>query len=278
MSVDLSHGVFVALGGGGMRGVAHLGVLSELEAEGVRVRGIAGASSGSLLGALWLTAGTEAGMQRVREFVTSGRARKLPDFGESGQSYGLLRKLGHAARLVRALALRHMLTTAEMLDQVAFFLPEVDIGSLRVPFLAVAADSRSGDEVRLGSGPLREAVAASSAMPGLVPPIPWSERLLQDGGSVAEIPVPAARSLGSPVLAVETSEGLPPFNERGDRLPRALFRAAAMGWQALRRRLVADADGVIAPAVNHIHWADFNAVDEAVAAGRVAARAFRSTC
>ena len=274
MSADLSRGAFVALGGGGMRGVAHLGVLGELEAEGVAIRGLTGSSSGSLLGALWLTAGTEAAVERVREFVTSGRGRKLPDFGESGQSYGLVRKLGHAARLVRALALRHMLTTEEMLDHVAFFLPDVAIESLRVPFVAVAADSRTGDEVRLGAGPLRLAVAASSAMPGLVPPISWGERLLQDGGSVAEIPVPAARELGSPVLAVETSEELPPYNEHGDRLPRALFRAAAMGWQALRRRLVAEADGVIAPAVNHLHWADYRSVDEAVAAGRAAARAF----
>ena len=76
------------------------------------------------------------------------------------------------------------------------------------------------------------------------------------------------------MLAVETSEELPPYNEHGDRLPRALFRAAAMGWQALRRRLVAEADGVIAPAVNHLHWADYRSVDEAVAAGRAAARAF----
>jgi hypothetical protein len=55
-----------------------------------------------------------------------------------------------------------------------------------------------------------------------------------------------------------------------------MFRAAAMGWQALRRRLLAEADAVVAPAVNHLHWADYHTVDEAVDAGRAAVRRFLS--
>ena len=91
---------------------------------------------------------------------------------------------------------------------------------------------------------------------------------------MAEIPVAAARSSGSPVVAGEVSEGLPPARPDRDRLPRAMFRAAAMGWRALRLRLLAEADAVIAPEVNHLHWADYRAIDEAVEAGRAAARAF----
>lgn len=125
----------------------------------------------------------------------------------------------------------------------------------------------------LDRGPLRLAIAASSAMPGVVAPYPWQGRRLQDGGTVAEIPVRAARDLGSPVLAVETSEGLPAGDPDRDRLPKAMFRAAAMGWQALRRRLLAEADFVVSPKVNHLYWADYSAVDTAVAAGRTAARA-----
>ena len=53
-----------------------------------------------------------------------------------------------------------------------------------------------------------------------------------------------------------------------------MFRAAAMGWRALRLRLLAEADAVVAPAVNHLHWADYRALDEAVEAGRAATRAF----
>jgi len=53
-----------------------------------------------------------------------------------------------------------------------------------------------------------------------------------------------------------------------------MFRGAAMGWQELRRRMLAEADAVIAPAVNDLHWGDYHRVDEAVEAGRAAARAF----
>jgi predicted acylesterase/phospholipase RssA len=111
-------------------------------------------------------------------------------------------------------------------------------------------------------------------MPGLVAPLAIDGRRLQDGGAVAEIPVAAAMEMGSPVLAVEVSEALPAGDPDRDRLPRAMFRAAAMGWQALRKRTLADADAVITPRVNHVHWADYDAVDGVIAAGREAGRRF----
>ncbi|NWF99738.1 MAG: patatin-like phospholipase family protein, partial [Thermoanaerobaculaceae bacterium] len=271
----------LALGGGGMRGVAHLGVLAALEEAGVKVAGIAGTSSGALLGALWIVAGAEGAIARVREYVASGRARAMTDIAGEYEGRGLgvlLRRIGHWVALARLLTRRTLLTHEEFLAHVAFFLPDWQIADLATPLVAVATDTESGDEVRLGSGSLRLAVAASSAMPGLAPPVPWQGRRLQDGGAVAEIPVGAARTLGSPVLAVEVSEGLPPARPDRDRIPRAMFRAAAMGWRALRQRLLAEADAVLAPAVNHLHWADYHSVDEAVAAGRAAARDFLQCC
>ena len=76
------------------------------------------------------------------------------------------------------------------------------------------------------------------------------------------------------MVAVDVSEALPPVGAGADRVPRVLFRTAAMGWAELRRRILEDADAVIAPAVNHLHWAEYRALDEAVEAGRVAAREF----
>lgn len=266
--------VVVALGGGGMRGVAHLGVLEVLCEKGVQVVGVAGTSSGALLGALWLTLRTES-VERVRAFVTSGRARSLPDFHELGQG-SLWQRATTALRVLRILLRKALLSEDQMLDYVRFFLPDAPIESLAVPFVAVATDTLTGEEVWLSRGSLVRAVAASSAMPGLVNPIFIDGRFLQDGGAVAEIPVRAARGLGSPVLAVEVSEGLPMGYPGKDGVARAMLRAAAMGWQALRQRLLAEADFVIAPRVNHLHWADYHAVDEAIEAGREAAKAFFS--
>jgi NTE family protein len=279
-SLDLSRGVVLALGGGGMRGLAHLGVLAELETAGIEVRGLAGTSSGALMGALWLLNGAEPAIQRVRAFVTSGLVSDVPDLdgtANHGSGPAFWRNLRRAATLIRAVVGGPALNRQQLLERVAFFLPETQIETLPSPFVVVATDSATGEEVRLTSGSLRLAIAGSSAMPGLVSPIVWAGRPIQDGGAVAEIPVRAARALGAPVVAVEVSEATQPLGRGGDRVPTALFRAAAMGWGELRRRILAEADAVIAPAVNHLHWAAYRALDEAVEAGRVAARTFLSS-
>jgi NTE family protein len=242
----------------------------------VRVAAVAGTSSGALLGALWLLEGTGGAVARVRGFARSRVGRRIVDPLAAGPDDGLelVRRARRMAGLLRLVVTRHQVTQRTFLERVAFFLPDVGIAELPRPFVAVAADSLTGGEVRLGRGRLRHAVAASSAMPGLVAPFEIDGRCLQDGGAVAEVPVSAARALGAPVLAIEVSEALPVGRPGRDRVPRAMFRAAAMGWQELRRRILAEADAVIAPAVNHLHWADYHRVDEAVAAGRAAARAF----
>jgi NTE family protein len=268
--------VTVALGGGGARGLAHLGVLDELERGGVRVAAVAGTSSGALLGSLWLLGGTDVAVARVRSFAGSRLGRRVADplaAGPAGR-LDLWRRTRRLVALFRLVVTRHQVTRRTFLERVAFFLPDVGIAELPRQFVAVATDSSTGREVRLGTGSLRLAVAASSAMPGLVAPFEVEGKRLQDGGAVAEIPVAAARALGGPVLAVEVSEALPAGQPDRDRAPRAMFRAAAMGWQELRRRMLAEANAVIAPAVNDLHWADYQRVDEAVEAGRAAARAF----
>jgi NTE family protein len=274
---DVSRGVVLALGSGGVRGLAHLGFLAELEKEGVEVRAIAGTSSGALMGALWLLNGAEPAIQKVRAFMVSGLVEDVPDLegtADHGSGPAIWRRLRRAGTLIRAVLAGPLLSREQLFERVAFFLPETPIEALPRPFVVVATDSATGEEVRLTRGSLRLAVTASSAMPGLVSPIVWAGRPIQDGGAVAEIPVRAARALGSPVVAVEVSEATQPLARGGDRVPTALFRAAAMGWAELRRRLLEEADAVVAPAVNHLHWGEYRALDEAVEAGRVAARRF----
>ncbi|MDD5562318.1 MAG: patatin-like phospholipase family protein [Thermoanaerobaculaceae bacterium] len=275
--VDPTRGVVLALGGGGVRGVAHLGVLAEFERAGVEVIGIAGTSSGALMGALWLLSGAEPALRAVGTFaaaMSDGDAPDLEGSADRGGGPHLWARVRHAATLLKAMAWGPPVSAKELVARVAALLPDTSIEALPRPFAVVATDSATGAEVRLTRGPLRLAVAASSAMPGLAEPVLWDGRPLQDGGAVAEIPVGAARELGGPVVAVEVSEALTPLDRGAGQVPKVLFRVAAMGWQELRRRILAEADAVIAPAVNHLHWADYGAIDAAVAAGRAAAREF----
>jgi NTE family protein len=274
--LDLAGGVVLALGGGGVRGLAHLGVLAEFERAGVEVSGIAGTSCGATMGALWLLSGAEPALRAVNNFMAVIAGDDPPDLegATDGRGHRAWGRFRHAATLLKAMAWGPSVTANKLVARIALLLPDTSIEALPRPFAVVATDSATGAEVRLTHGPLRVAVAASSAMPGLAHPVPWGGRLLQDGGAVAEIPVGAARDLGGPVVAVEVSEALPPLDRGAWEIPKVLFRVAAMGWQELRRRMLAEADAVIAPAVNHLHWADYGAVDVAVAAGRVAAQEF----
>jgi NTE family protein len=276
-------GVTLALGGGGARGLAHVGVLAALEEAGVAVQAVAGTSAGAVVGGMWAALGSAAATERCwREFFASGLLPpSLPDLhlaaDVSSRDNLLLqfaRRIRTGATVVLALE-RESLVAREDLDRVLeFLLPDVLIEDLPLPFAAVATDLATGEPVALRSGPLRLAVTASSAVPGVVTAVAVDGHYLIDGGVVADVPVGQARGLGPwPVVAVDAGE------EPGDvepdhlKVPLALMRAGVMTHRALRRRLLERADLVISPSVGSIHWSEFGRAEEALAAGRAAARA-----
>jgi NTE family protein len=276
-----AEGVVLALGGGGARGLAHVGVLEVLERSGVPVAGVAGTSAGAVVGAMWLTLGNAPAVsRRWREFLNAGFPSALPDVRLTSTVTSRDNLLLHFARRLRqgamvALALeRTSLVSHEDFDQgIAFLLPDVSIEELPKPFAAVATDFDTGEPVTLRNGSLRLAVAASSAVPAVLLPYVVGGRTLIDGGTVADLPVEQARALARrPVLAVDAGEGWPPEDASAITLPRAMMRGANMTHRALRRLQVREADLVLRPAVGHMHWSDFGRFEEAIDAGRAAAQ------
>lgn len=275
-----SHGVVLALGGGGARGLAHLGVLSVLEEADVRVRGVAGTSAGAVLGAMWLALGSvDAAMRHWEEFIAAGLLPPLPDVrltddvtSRDNLLLQFARKVQQGATVALALGRRSLITAADFDRAIAFLIPDLEIEELHVPFAAVATDFETGRAVALTSGSLRLAVAASCAIPGVLPPYHVGGRALVDGGVVADVPVAEARALAAgPVLAIATGESTGAENPDNMTVPRAMLRAGLMTHEALRAHVLAGADLVLRPAVNGIHWSEFPRSAEAVAAGQVAA-------
>ncbi len=177
--------VGLALGSGGARGAAHVGVLKVLEREGVKISAIAGSSIGAMVGGAY-AAGIP--LSRIEEeWLTTSRTRLLrsflPTFPRTGLSSGA--------------GLRRYLRE---------ILGEVRIEELPIPFAAVATDLDTGEAVVLRSGPLVEAIRASTAIPGVFQPVRWEGRLLVDGGMVEPLPVRVCRELGAEVvIAVDTN-------------------------------------------------------------------------
>ena len=170
--------ITLALGGGGIRGVAHIGVLRALERHGFTVKAIAGTSAGGLIGALYAAGKTPDELQAV---VTNLDQKKL-----------FTRDNKHDPSLLGIAGLVQLLT--ELLGERSF-------SDLTLPFACTAVDTLSGREVILHHGSVLQAVTATVAVPGVFPPVRIDGFTLIDGGVLDSVPVRLARWL-NPRLSV----------------------------------------------------------------------------
>lgn len=265
----------LALGGGAARGLAHIGVLRALAREGIPVDFLAGTSMGAVVGGAYAASrDPEAIETSFREVLLSDGFRKtrLSFLKESKERRGGL--LYSVSRLVKqgiVYGINTMrpsfLSAEEFAQSMGAVLPDVAIEDLSIPFGCVALDIRRAEEVVLRHGPLREAVAASAAIPGILPPRRIDGRVLVDGGWVDKVPVLPAFLMGADVvIAVDISADLDAAKsyERGlDVVIRANAIKDAV-LTGMHRRI---ADVVIEPDVKHVHWADFEAATTCIEAG-----------
>lgn len=163
----------LALGGGGMKGLAHLGALSVLEKQGIKPDLVAGCSIGALVGV----------------FYASGMP--LADIREVFLKQDLL-------DLMRIRLDGKWLIDVDALgDFLRFTLPYGRFEDLPTPFFAVCTDIENGEEVVLRSGQLAPAVLASTAVPGVFAPVQIGDRWLIDGGLFNNLPVQVLRDQGA---------------------------------------------------------------------------------
>ncbi len=180
-------GIVLALGAGGARGLAHIGVLQVLAEQDIPVRAIAGSSIGAQVGALYARLGDPAQIARIAMGVDWKQTLQLflPDLGSGGLSSG-----------------------RKIMEFLQTHLGAARIEDLTLPYTAVATDLHSGEEVLLRRGRVVDAVRASISLPGLLSPFLHGERLLVDGGIVNPVPFDVARALyGGPVVAVAVHQG-----------------------------------------------------------------------
>ncbi len=179
-----STGIALALGGGCARGWSHIGVLRALDEAGIEISMIAGTSIGALVGGCYL-AGKLDQLEEFARSLTKRRIFGLLDLNLRGN--GLFGGMKLDARL------------REHLDGTL-------VEDLPKPFVAVAAEIRTGHEVWLNSGSLVTAMRASYALPGVFEPVSCNGRALVDGALVDPVPVSVCRAYEQPlVVAVNLS-------------------------------------------------------------------------
>jgi len=175
MSQRQKPNVGVALSGGGLRGLAHLGVLQVLEENGIPVNVIAGTSMGGIIAGLYA-----AGVSLERLIAFAERTGLMDLASPDRHWRGLFCQKRMAARL------------ADLLGS-----EEITFEELRIPAAVVAADLETGDLIILDKGPLIPALLATSAFPILFSPVRHEGRWLVDGGVLNNLPVDIVRWMGA---------------------------------------------------------------------------------
>lgn len=277
----------LALGGGGARGYAHLGVLKILLAADIPINVIAGTSMGAVIGAVYAAG---YGIEEMEDIAFQIRWRQM---------FGLVDPSIPRQGLIDGNRLEeyfHILTRGKEFNQ------------LEKALVVIATDIISGEEVRISSGPVARALRASTALPGIFRPVKAGPHLLVDGSVSTPVPVAAAQAAGAEVVvAVDVCSKV----DRADVLTQArkwcaeiaLKKGRKIIWPDNLRRLlnssmpesiniisrslelseqyfgVLEQGGVspknyilVKPAVESIRWYEFHKAEKCIRAGEAAGR------
>ncbi|MBN2360541.1 MAG: patatin-like phospholipase family protein [Deltaproteobacteria bacterium] len=242
--------IALVLGGGGARGFAHVGVLRVLVQEKVPIDLIVGTSVGSLIGALYAA--------NPDVFELEWKAFEIDKDDLFDYSF-----FSAKAGLVKGEAIKEFVRKNVRWPLIEQF---------PVRYIAVATDLNNGERVEFKSGPIVDAVRASVAIPGVFSPTRVGDRLLVDGGVVANIAVDTAKANGADiVIASNISQKVVDY-QVDDMLSTILQSITIMMSEAAESQLQ-HADVVVTPDIGDVGTLDFSQKKRCMQAGIEAAKA-----
>ncbi|AMG30217.1 serine protease [Grimontia hollisae] len=280
----------VALGGGGAKGAAHVGVLKALEEMHIPVDYIAGTSMGAYVGGLYATgmsadeigammesldwnAGYQdrvyRGERRIRDKKHEDRYNLSTNFGFDFKSLKTPQGIVQGQNMIRILR--------ESTGNLPAF---SSFDQMVMPYRAVATDIEYLVPVVIGEGQLTEAMLASMAVPGALPPVELDGRYLVDGGPVNNLPVDVVKAMGADiVIAVDISTDYYPAKELGSYLQVMNQLVNFMVRQSTEKQIgnMDEHDVLLAPDVGDMETTEFDRVPEALQKGYEIAMANRET-
>ncbi len=172
----------LALGSGGARGFAHLGVIMALEDAGIPIHLIAGSSMGALVASFY---GAEIDLNRLYKLSTAFKRKYFLDF--------TVPKMG-------------FISGKKIKEFIKVFTHGKNIEDLSIPIAIVATDLLTGEKVVFNQGPVADAVRASISIPGIFVPEKINGRILVDGGVSDRVPISVVKDMGADiVIAVDVS-------------------------------------------------------------------------
>ncbi|HEU4963067.1 MAG TPA: patatin-like phospholipase family protein [Bacilli bacterium] len=235
----------LALGAGGARGFAHVGVLQVLEQMNVPIDLIAGSSMGALVGALYCS-GMET--KYIESLAVNLKRRHWIDF--------TVPKMG-------------FVNGNRIMEMVRFLTKSKNLEDMDVPLNVVATDVERGERVVFRDGPTWEAVRGSISIPGIFVPHRYRGHLLIDAAVTDRVPIQVAREMGAD-LVIAVDVGLYEKTTEVKGIFDVIFQSIEIMEREIVRSRILNADVVLRPDVGHISSTAFTGIDDCIARGREA--------
>ncbi len=280
----------LVLGGGGARGIAHIGVIRVLEELHIPIDYVAGTSGGAIIGGLYVTGMSSQQLQDTIEAINWGdifadntnradrpfRRKRDDDLALFGPKFGV----GANSSLLPKGAISGQKITLYFQGITSQRSQAKDFDDLPIPFRAIGADIVTGEEVVIDHGDLATAMRSSASIPGLLLPIRYEDHLLVDGGIVKNLPVDVVKAMGADiVIAVDVGTPLSSEAELGDFLAitNQLSNILVVRNTREQKALLGADDVLIVPALgDEITSVDFDKSNVSIPIGYAAADALRS--
>ncbi len=258
----------LVLGGGGARGIAHLGVIEYLMQNHISFDAVFGTSAGALFGSLYaMTQDAQKALFKYREVIEDidfPEFEKVQADGEPGikntvrNMYYSIKKSAWVIRGVIRQSLIERGLFEELLD---VFFGDTFLEDLPVRTYIIATDMITGKDIVFTRGKLSPIVQGSSSIAGVLPPVEYKGRMLIDGGTTAKLPVAQAVMMGfNRIIAVDVGSAfkeVDKFNNAIDIFSR-IEKIASRRFHFDNTNL---ADILIRPQLDDLNWYDFKKID-----------------
>lgn len=270
----------LALGGGGARALAHIGVYKVLKENKFEIIGIVGTSMGALIGALLSLKKEPMEIYEIfsrfikeKDYSISGIPRLLKFQAKTPLSV-LAKNFKQRILLNISINSVGLFSTSRIEFFIDKFIEENKIEELPIPFACTATDLLEGEIYLFRKGSLRTALVCALSLPGFFKPYPYEGKLLVDGGLIEDIPLDSAKSIfKKDVLAVDVSQPLPPMTGK-ENLVDLTYRFNAIALKHLRRKTIENHKYLINVNLKDCEWYEFEKLDLLTKAGELAMHKF----
>ena len=269
----------LVLSGGGAKGFAHIGVIKVLEKAGVKIDYIGGTSVGSVIGALYASGYNAAQLDSIfrdtdfNNLIKDYIPRSSKNFYEkrNDELYAFSLPVNNF-KVGIPLSLSKGMFNYNLINRLTKHVKEIhDFSKLPIPFLCMATDIETGQQVVLDKGYLAKALIASSAFPSIFAPVDLEGKLLVDGGVSNNFPVDEIRKLGADIIiGVDVQDEIKDRNSLND-ATKILVQVNNLQMIEKMKANKAGTDIYIKPEVNQYGIISFDAIEDIINRGENAA-------